>query len=337
LDTRRSIEAARTIGFVAIGRNEGERLRSCLKAIKSLHPNSPVVYVDSGSTDASVEFAQSLGIPVVQLDQNTPFTAARGRNAGAETLISQYPDLEYIQFLDGDCELLKDWIEAGLSALSADDVGIVSGRRSELYPHASIYNYLMDKEWNTEPGEVLGVPGDMLVKVQLYRDLGGFRAELIAGEDFDFCLRAKYLGYSTLRVDAMMSMHDANILSFSQWYKRVRRGGHAWANLRSLHQTPEGRTFQQKIISILVWAALYPALLLGCLIVYPYALVPLVLLQLGMVVRCAIRERGRGEPTSKAMAYASLVYLAKYAELQGLVEYWSIRLKRGTHTLIEYK
>ena len=62
-------------GIVAIGRNEGDRLRQCLE---SVDPKSrPVVYVDSGSTDGSVELAHSFGAEVVALDMTVPFTAAR--------------------------------------------------------------------------------------------------------------------------------------------------------------------------------------------------------------------------------------------------------------------
>jgi len=43
------------IGVVAIGRNEGERLKRCLLSI--LSQELPVVYVDSGSSAGSVAFA----------------------------------------------------------------------------------------------------------------------------------------------------------------------------------------------------------------------------------------------------------------------------------------
>jgi glycosyltransferase involved in cell wall biosynthesis len=75
------------IGAVAIGRNEGERLLRCLKSLMEQLPSDvPVVYVDSGSTDDSVETAKSLGAQVIELDLSVPFTAARGRNVGCDIL-----------------------------------------------------------------------------------------------------------------------------------------------------------------------------------------------------------------------------------------------------------
>ena len=66
------------VGAVAIGRNEGERLRRCLSSLAGRV--SPLVYVDSGSSDGSPELARSFGAVVVDLDLSRPFTAARARN-----------------------------------------------------------------------------------------------------------------------------------------------------------------------------------------------------------------------------------------------------------------
>ena len=46
------------VGVIAIGRNEGERLRVCLES--ALRDCAHVVYVDSGSTDGSVKLARDL-------------------------------------------------------------------------------------------------------------------------------------------------------------------------------------------------------------------------------------------------------------------------------------
>lgn len=73
------------IGAVAIGRNEGDRLADCLKSLAGQVGH--MVYVDSGSTDGSLELARSLGADVVLLDTSRPFTAARARNAGLSRLL----------------------------------------------------------------------------------------------------------------------------------------------------------------------------------------------------------------------------------------------------------
>ena len=105
------------IGLVAIGRNEGDRLRKCL--LSAIGKVSHAVYVDSGSVDGSVEFARSLGVEVVELDLSRPFTAARARNAGFERLLQAEPQIEYVQFVDGDCELVEGWLTRAAAELDA--------------------------------------------------------------------------------------------------------------------------------------------------------------------------------------------------------------------------
>ena len=95
-----------TIAAVAIGRNEGERLRRCLTSL--VQQAERVVYVDSGSDDDSVQMARAMGVQVVQLDNAVPFTAARARNAGFEALKPDLPD--YVHFVDGDCGVTPGWL-----------------------------------------------------------------------------------------------------------------------------------------------------------------------------------------------------------------------------------
>jgi glycosyltransferase involved in cell wall biosynthesis len=116
------------VGIVAIGRNEGERLRRCLESVRGAAPR--VVYVDSGSTDGSVERARGLGADVVELDLSTPFTAARARNEGLARLLELAPGTRFVQFVDGDCELAEGWIARARAELeSRPRAAVVFGRR----------------------------------------------------------------------------------------------------------------------------------------------------------------------------------------------------------------
>src|SRR5262245_36367760 len=89
------------VGAVAIGRNEGDRLKHCIRSLSSA---GVVVYVDSGSADGSAQWARENGAEVVALDPNLPFTAARARNNGFRRLQAIAPAIRYVQFVDGDCE-----------------------------------------------------------------------------------------------------------------------------------------------------------------------------------------------------------------------------------------
>src|SRR4051812_21291494 len=94
---------ARSIAAVVIGRNEGSRLEFSLRSVQQA--GLPIVYVDSGSSDASVQVARENGVPVVELDPTRPFSAGRARNEGVDEILRRWPSTEFVQFLDGDCLL----------------------------------------------------------------------------------------------------------------------------------------------------------------------------------------------------------------------------------------
>ncbi|NHX28129.1 glycosyltransferase family 2 protein, partial [Escherichia coli] len=151
------------IGAVIIGRNEGARLVGCLNAVPEIVTR--VVYVDSGSTDNSVQAASDAGAEVVNLDMTQPFTAARARNAGFDRLIAGGP-VDFVQFIDGDCELQPDWVETAATFLtSTPEAAVACGRRRERFPDATVYNRLCDWEWDTPVGRAKACGGDALMRV----------------------------------------------------------------------------------------------------------------------------------------------------------------------------
>src|SRR3954463_16442338 len=141
------------LGVIAIGRNEGERLRRCLASVVG-RPGCVVVYVDSNSTDGSVAMAREMGAQVVELDMSIPFSAARARNEGFAHLVRVAPGVKLVQFIDGDCEVVAGWLDTARAALEArPELAIVCGRRRERFPDKSIYNRLADIEWNPPVGD----------------------------------------------------------------------------------------------------------------------------------------------------------------------------------------
>src|SRR5512139_2136631 len=187
------------VGVVIIGRNEGERLVRCLRSLAS--EQNQLVYVDSGSTDDSVNTARSRGADVVALDMTVPFTAARARNEGFKRMRKLYPQAEYVQFLDGDCELSPAWLEKAASFLDLNlSVAAVCGRRRERWPERTVYNMLCDIEWDTPIGEAKACGGDVLMRVDAFEEVHGFRPDLIAGEEPELCVRLRASGWKIWRL-----------------------------------------------------------------------------------------------------------------------------------------
>lgn len=312
-----------SIAAIVIGRNEGARLVACLDALADV---LPVIYVDSGSTDGSVGAAQARGAQVVQMDMSQPFTAARARNAGLAVLPV---GVELVQFLDGDCVVQPGWLAQARAFLSAHaDAAVVCGRRREMYPGASIYNRLIDAEWDTPVGQAKACGGDALMRVAALRAVSGFRDDLIAGEEPELCLRLRQAGWKIWRLDAEMTAHDAQVMRLGQWWQRSKRAGHAFAEGAALHGAPPERHWVAETRRALIWGVAVPMVtLLLTLVVGPLGLLVALVYPL-QVLRLA--QRG-------GVAWAFFSVLGKFAEARGALGYYWRRLRGGPRKLIEYK
>jgi len=313
---------------VIIGRNEGDRFLACLDSLGDQF--SRVVYVDSGSTDGSIAAAKAAKVEVVHLDTTVPFTAARARNAGMTHLAESDEAHDFIQFIDGDCSVQPGWIDAAMAFMIANPVAaMVCGRRRERFPEASAYNRLIDQEWDTPCGLTLSCGGDTLGRVAALRQVGGFNPTLIAGEEPELCLRLRGAGWEIWRIDAEMTLHDAALTQFAQWWQRARRAGYTYAEGAAMHGMPPEWYNVRALVSALVWGLGLPVFLLAsAILVSPWALAGLLVWPL-QVLR--LRQRGLSG------AQALFLTLGKFPESQGALTYGWRRLLRRRAKLIEYK
>lgn len=324
------------IGGVAIGRNEGDRLVACLKAL--LRDADHVVYVDSGSTDGSVERARSMGVEVVELDLSVPFTAARARNEGFARLREIGATDRFVLFVDGDCEVVDGFIDAALEAMEDDEkLAAVCGRRRERFPEKSVWNRLTDMEWETPVGLADSCGGDALMRVEAFEDVGGYDASVIAGEEPEMCFRLRERGWRIRRVRGEMTMHDAALTRFSQWWKRMVRAGHAAAEGMAMHGNSPERFNVRRTLRPVFWAAVAPGLALVLApLTYGLSLVALVGLYGVQFARIWQRE-ARTKGWRNARLYAAFTVLGQFAQVLGVAKYWWGRSRGKRSAIIEYK
>lgn len=321
------------VGAVVIGRNEGERLRGC---ISSIVPRVAIsVYVDSGSIDNSVALARSAGCEVVVLDKRIPFTAARARNEGFARIFRLAPNLRYVQFADGDCEVVPGWIETATAFLDAHpDVGVVCGRRRERYPSRSIYNMLCDIEWDTPIGEARECGGDALMRVDAFEQVGRYRADLIAGEEPELCVRLRTAGWRIWRLDAEMTLHDAAMRHFGQWWRRMLRSGYSFAQGAYLHGAPPERHRVWESQRAWLWGVWFPLVCLATsLFFHPWGWT-LWLIYPMQVLRQIVRNSG---PPDRRVRQALFQVLARFPEGWAQLKFLYDRLVGRQARLIEYK
>ncbi|WP_347987151.1 glycosyltransferase family 2 protein [Methylomonas sp. AM2-LC] len=336
MDENRSLNSNKyleSLGIVVIGRNEGERLQRCLDSLQG--KVEKIVYVDSGSTDDSLLLAKRMGVTTVALDLSIPFTAARARNIGFKHLLSLDANIQYVQFVDGDCEVIATWLNNALDFLiHHSDCAVVCGRRRERFPQKTIYNQLCDWEWDGPTGIVKACGGDAMMRVDALLAVTGYRDGLIAGEEPELCVRLRGAGWQIWRLSEEMTLHDAAMFKFSQWWKRSIRGGYAFAAGCYLHGFTQERHSLLESSRIWLWGGVIPIVILsGSVLVSPW-----VLLAFGVYLLQILRLALRFSPTnSDAWLYAFFMVICKFPELVGQVKFIISQLKGTKEILIEYK
>lgn len=321
------------VGIVVIGRNEGQRLVDCLRALPA---DLPRVYVDSGSTDNSVRDAAAAGAEVVRLDLETPFTAGRARNAGVDRLLALHPTIEAIQFLDGDTIMDANWLSVATAALAAEpSLAVVAGRRRERFPSASWYNELCDIEWNTPVGDARAVGGDALYRAGAFSAVGGFDPSVIAGEEPELCFRLRARRYGVRRLGVEMTLHDAAIHTFGPWWRRCVRSGYAYALGATMHgRTPEQFNVRETMRAA-IWGGALPAIGVLAFLMGGIALFLLIgLVYLAKWYRLGRRHEGKVRDPQR---YAAFLMLANVAEAWGVLRCMLDTAQRRQRQIIEYK
>ncbi|MBE9032920.1 glycosyltransferase family 2 protein [filamentous cyanobacterium LEGE 11480] len=336
--TRSPTPTLRTqVGIVLIGRNEGDRLLRCLDSI--VGQVETIVYVDSGSSDGSCAAAAARGVQVVELDRRRPFSAARARNAGFRWISQHHPEVAYIQFIDGDCEVVTGWLEAAAAELNQDaGITAVCGWRRERYPERSVFNRICDVEWHWgNVGEVGQFGGDVMIRANMLQAVNGYNDNVIAAEDDELGLRLRQLGGQLMRIDYDSTIHDANITKISQWWNRAKRCGYAYALVSSIHGAPPERKFVKEVRRTMLWGAIVP--LSSILLAIPsQGLSLLLLLRYPLVMgRTILYTRERDFGWADSIAWGISCGLSSFPEVLGIIKFHRNQQRQQQHQIIEYK
>jgi glycosyltransferase involved in cell wall biosynthesis len=327
------------VSVVVIGRNEGERLVCCLRSVlKSDLPDGTLelIYVDSSSTDNSVQKAKSLGWNVVELDVGRP-TAARGRNAGWRRANG-----EFVLFLDGDTILAPAFIKSALAAFEDKNVAVVWGHRRELAPGASIYNRVLDLDWVYRPGNSDFCGGDALMRRTVLELVDGFDEDLIAGEEPEMCRRIRGRGFTILHIDQPMTLHDLAITRWQQYWKRAVRAGHAYAEVADrFRQTPSplwrDEVRRSRVRAVGLMGLLGGGLLTSLLTQSPWYVMCGFVIFLVLLCSTALKASWKARSPVTLLLYSVHAHLQHLPLMVGQFEYHLRRARNCGPELIEYK
>lgn len=335
-------EISTRVGIVVIGRNEGERLRRCLLSV--IDKVDAVVYVDSGSTDDSVRCAKGFGMVAVELDMSSPFCAARARNCGFKELVDKWPAIQYVQFIDGDCELAPEWLSVASDTLDRrKKTAAVAGVLRERNPNISIYNRIAELEWNQlGVGDVETVGGIFMIRREAFECIGGFDPSISAGEEPELCYRLTRKGWAISRLDQDMAWHDLAMTEFGQWWTRQIRGGYGALAVSRRFGLPRFNKFVQRariwsswpIIVCVTWWGVGQ---FGGPTAANWIALTLLALWPAQLARIAIRTVRRGFSVPMSLCYGFLTMISFWPQILGQSRFVVDQWRSARMRLIEYK
>lgn len=210
--------------------NSARTIGEVLNALfRQTHKNIEVIVIDDGSADDTARIASNFPCKLIKLKKNSGI--ARARNAGLKEATG-----DFIYFLDSDCIPNEDCLALLLMEIESEsDIGIVGGSGVDKYMDKNwvALAYYVSEWYDCSPGlkkEYRNFlrTANLLVKSEVIAKVGGFNEDIFAGEDFDFCVRARNQGYKLVYLPEAIIVHDhprVNLKSYLQTFYRNGLGG----------------------------------------------------------------------------------------------------------------
>lgn len=216
------------ISVVLVNLNGRSLLESCLASLQNQdYPTElvEVVVVDNGSTDDSVDYIHTHHpyVNVIRSDRNLGF--AGGNNVGVKSATG-----EYIAFLNNDAEAAPNWLSVMAAQLDSDpETGCVASKmlntQGELIDYGGLGMTLYGRayeqgtglpadvvDFNTSGPILAPCGGAMLIRRELFQELGGFDEQFIAYyEDVDLGWRLWLSGSAVIFLPEALVYHRQHV------------------------------------------------------------------------------------------------------------------------------
>ena len=199
------------ISIIIIGHNEGWRLTLCLKSIlviinKFRNFDFEVIYVDSNSTDDSIERTKIIqNVKVFKLEDN--MNAAIARNVGAKESKGSV-----LYFVDGDMELNPDFLSFALNEKGELLYDLLTGHLDDFfynYNHKFLEN--CPRTYTSEiPKEIQLLRtngGIFIIKRDIWNLVLGMNNKFKINEDIDLSIRLSNKKIFTKRLPYLIAKH----------------------------------------------------------------------------------------------------------------------------------
>lgn len=211
------------LSVIAVGRNESLHIERCLQSLikgTKRFSDHEILYIDSASSDNTVETAKKFPIKIYQLKPDWPLSASAGRYIGC-----LHARGDYLFFIDGDTILYHNWLEKGVSYLQENpDVGAVAGSVHEIFENETGQQVGFMKHrygHQNTPREEKTMGGIALYRRSILNQVGTFNPFLAADEEPELGFRIRRAGYKLIRLpDTMAITYGPERQTFRELFRR---------------------------------------------------------------------------------------------------------------------
>lgn len=193
------------VSIVIIGRNEENAIGECIGAAQTAAEQiggAEIIFVDSASTDKTVEVVKSLGVRVISMKPTMKLSPSAGRFVG-----SRYANGEFILFLDADTLVYKDFLPAAIEHFEKNpNLGGINGFLDDLNEKGEL---LTDVEERFETvADVRWLRGPCcFYRREALETAGSFNPHLAVEEEAELGLRLIKNGWKLNIIPIAMACH----------------------------------------------------------------------------------------------------------------------------------
>jgi glycosyltransferase involved in cell wall biosynthesis len=211
-----SMAAGPSVSVIVPVFNQAAQMPSLLEALAGqtvLPPDREIIVVDNGSSDESPDLLRAARSELPDL-RVVVEDAVRGSYAARNRGIDMSRGA-VLAFTDADCLPQPSWLERGVAGAKGANADLVAGRirmtfrgaRPNVWEYVDAGGFLDQRLHVEEHG--FGATANLFVRREVVRSVGGFRADLRSGGDYEFCHRARAAGASMIYAADAVVDHPA--------------------------------------------------------------------------------------------------------------------------------
>ena len=214
------------LSFVIIGKNAAWSIDRLLASITTLRPSqllTDLVYVDSASTDNTIDIVERYDATILRLEAGQPLCASAGRWVGC-----RHSTGKYVLFVDSDMELQLGFIDKALIALENDaTIAAVTGSLIDINVNAKPHEVPPTTDYPAADGsrltDVKYAGNAAIFRRSVLEQVGSWNPYIISDEEPELCLRIRHAGYRVVRLNTCACRHYTIPKGTMTWLVRRRR------------------------------------------------------------------------------------------------------------------